>query len=154
MSIHVPIYPIGLCTTVVISRHHADILHKKDSVQASEKSYQQLHQRKLYACKKGNTKLNESLEQLKSTVGDTIKLYEQTDGELDCCSEEVTTEQNSFLSAYSLDNYHSMEGNFTQALIAYTKKQFFQVSNVVSLMHKFISCYLNPAPKDNYVNEP
>ena len=64
----------------------------------------------------------------------------------------MITEQNSFLSAYSLDNYHSMEGNFTQALIAFTKKQFFQVSNVVSLMHKFISCYLNPAPKDNYLN--
>ena len=120
-------HAISLCTTVVISRHHADLLHKKDSVQASEKSYQQLQQRKLYACKKGNSKLNESLEQLKSTLGDTMKVYEQTDGELDCYGKDKTTEQSSFLSAYSLDNYHSMETNFTQALIAYTKKQFFQV---------------------------
>lgn len=112
---------------VFISRHHADLLHEKDSIEASEKSYQQLHQRKLDACKKGNAKLNEGLEQLKCTIGDTMELYGQSDGELDCYRDDKPVEHSPFLSAYSLKSYHSVEENFTQALIAYTKKQFFQV---------------------------
>ena len=115
---------------VITSRHHADLLHKKDSIQASQKSYQQLQQRKHYACKKGNAKLNESLGQLKSTIGDTMELYRQTDGELDCYGDNKPVERNPFLSAYSLDSYHGMEEKFTQALVAYTKKQFFQVTYV------------------------
>ena len=115
------------CNHVVISRHYADLLHKKDSVQASEKSYQQLHQRKLYACKKDNAKLNKSLGQLKSTVRDTMELYKQTEGEVNCYGDNKPLQQSPFLSAYSLDSYHSIEGKFTQSLVAYTKKQFFQV---------------------------
>ena len=110
-----------------ISRHYTDLLHKKDSIQASERSYQQLHQGKLYSCKKENAKLNKGLEQLKSTVGDTMELYKQTEGEMNCYGDSKPSQQSPFLSAYSLDSYHSMEGKFTQSLVAYTKKQFFQV---------------------------
>ena len=132
----------SVCTIVVYSRHHADLLHKKDSIQASEKSYQQLHQRKLYACKKGNAKLNESLEQLKCTVGDTMQLYKQADGELDCYEDNKPVEQSPFLSAYSLDSYHSMEEKFTQSLVAYTKKQFFQVIYcIISTLIVSVGCY-------------
>lgn len=103
------------------------MLHKKDSIKASEKSYQQLQQKKLYDCKKANTDLNESIDQLKSTIRDTMELYGQTDGELDCYGDNKPSKQSPFLSAYSLDSYHSVEEEFTQALTAYTKKQFFQV---------------------------
>jgi len=119
---------IKVLTYIYCSRHHADLLHKKDTSEAKERSYQQQQQRKLYICKRNSSKLNENLEQLKSTVGNTMDMYREVDSELNCYEgPKPATEQSSFLSAYSLDSYHSLEEKFTQALVAYTKKQFFQV---------------------------
>ena len=79
-------------------------------------------------CKRGSNKLNEGFEQLKSTVENTMDMYKEVDSELNCYERsKPATEQSSFLSAYSLDSYHSLEEKFTQALVAYTRKQFFQV---------------------------
>ncbi|XP_065899010.1 HAUS augmin-like complex subunit 3 isoform X2 [Dysidea avara] len=110
-----------------LDRHHSDLLHKKDTSEAKERSYQQQQQRKLHMCKRGSNKLNEGFEQLKSTVENTMDMYKEVDSELNCYERsKPATEQSSFLSAYSLDSYHSLEEKFTQALVAYTRKQFFQ----------------------------
>jgi len=127
---HITSYSVLLTVIFTFSRHHADLLHKKDASEANERSYQQQQQRKLLACKRGSSKLNESLEQLKSTAGSTMDMYREVDSELDCYEgTKPATEQCSFLSSYSLNSYHSLEEKFTQALVAYTKKQFFQVNH-------------------------
>ena len=66
-----------------------------------------------------------------------MELCKQADGELDCYGDDKPVEQSPFLSAYSLDSYHSLEEKFTQALVAYTKKQFFQVKYILCIC---ISC--------------
>ena len=45
-----------------------------------------------------------------------MDMYREVDGELNCYEgSKPATERSSFLSAYSLDSYHSLEEKFTQA---------------------------------------
>jgi len=69
--------------------------------------------------------VNKSLESLMRAVHELLAEY-QSPGS---CPE--TTDRDNlptFLSCLSLDEYHTGEDHFTQELVSFTKKQFFEVS--------------------------
>jgi len=69
--------------------------------------------------------VNKSLELLVPTARELLAEY-QSSG---CCTETANTDNLPiFLSCLSLDQYHAAEERFTQELVSFTKKQFFEVS--------------------------
>jgi len=69
--------------------------------------------------------VNKSLELLLPTVRELLAEYQS----LGCCTDETNTDNLPvFLSCLSLNQYHAAEEHFTQELVSFTKKQFFEVS--------------------------
>ena len=79
----------------------------------------------------GVDQVNKSLELLVPTVHELLAEYQS----LGYCIETAETGNISvFLSCLNLDQYHAAEEHFTQELVGFTKKRFFEVSMLKLLL--------------------
>lgn len=126
----------------LLQQHHTSLSHRLSKLGMVETKVKNDYKAALSQVHTDNTQMNESLDQLTTSVRELSRLY-KTEPQDNCATSKVTqsvlpctiiqsavpsqsVSSSKFLSQVPIQLYYSAEDAFTTQLTAYTKKQFFQ----------------------------